>query len=83
MDDYVWNFVQKICERPEVLQEAIAQRQRILEAEQTDFGAEVERLQEQLDELGIERQWVITQARKQKLTEEDMDMQIAGLQIQE
>ncbi len=43
----------------------------------------IEELTKQLDELTLERQWVITQARKGKLTDEDMDYQLTNLNIQE
>lgn len=82
VDTFVWNFVKEICDRPEVLREAIAQRLTALEAEQDDLEAETERLQKQLDQLAMERQWVITQARKKTITEEDMSLQLAGLDIQ-
>ncbi len=83
VDDYVWNFVKEICDRPDILREAIVQRLAVLEAEQGDLEAEAERLQKQADELVMERQWVITQARKSNITEYDMNVQLAALQIQE
>ena len=36
-----------------------------------------------LDQLLVERQWIITQARKGKITEEDMDYQIGTISMQE
>ncbi|GIK37612.1 MAG: hypothetical protein BroJett011_14450 [Chloroflexota bacterium] len=83
VDDYVWDFVRELCDRPEVLRGAVLQRLSALEAEQTNLEAEAGHLQRQLDELGTERQWVITQARKKRITEDDMEMQLTGLQIQE
>jgi len=45
--------------------------------------ANFEELKKELDALTMERQWVITQARKGKLTDEDMEYQLAALNIQE
>ncbi len=44
---------------------------------------EKERLQQELDNLILERQWVITQARKGKISDEDMDYQLSSLNLQE
>ena len=40
-------------------------------------------IQKELDALAMERQWVITQARKGKISEDDMDLQLGALSIQE
>ena len=40
-------------------------------------------IQKQLDAIAMERQWVITQARKGKITDEGMDQQLGALSIQE
>ncbi len=40
-------------------------------------------LQNDLDALTMERQWVITQARKGKISEDDMDFQLSALSVQE
>lgn len=83
VDDHVWNYVKRICSKPTILREAIVKKLAALEAEQEELSTEVERLQKILDELIMERQWVITQARKGKITEDDMEMQLAALQLQE
>jgi hypothetical protein len=54
-----------------------------LQAEQEGLEDELERLERALDGLGQERQWVITQARKGAITEDDMALQLGALQMQE
>ena len=82
LDDYVWNFVVTICENPAIVQAAIDDRVAQLRAEQGDIEAEAEKLQRGLDHITEERQWVITQARKGRITEDDMDMQLTALDFQ-
>lgn len=83
VDTYVWDFVKRICARPEILQAAIARKIDALRAEQGDLESEINSLQGKVDEVTNERQWVITQARKGSITEDDMRMQLAALQFQE
>jgi chromosome segregation ATPase len=82
LDDEVWRFVVTICENPAIVQQAIDDKIAELEAERGDIEAEAERLQHELDNVAEERQWVITQARKGGITEEDMGMQLAALEYQ-
>ena len=82
LDDYVWNFVVNLCHNPEILQDAIdAKIQKLLE-EQSDIEAEAESLQRELDTIANERQWVITQNRKGRITDEDADLQLGALHFQ-
>lgn len=83
VDDFVWQFVVRLCDDPDLLREAIARKITELEGEQADQDAAVDQLQKMLDDLSIERQWVITQARRKAITEDDMGMQLSALQIQE
>jgi DNA invertase Pin-like site-specific DNA recombinase len=82
LDDYVWRFVVTICENPAIVQQAIDDKIAELQAERGDIEAEAELLQRELDNVAEERQWVITQARKGGITEEDMGMQLAALEYQ-
>ena len=82
LDDEVWRFVVTICENPAIVQQAIDEKIAELEAERGDIEAEAEQLQHELDNVAKERQWVITQARKGGITEEDMGMQLAALEYQ-
>lgn len=82
LDNYVWGFVVSICENPAIVQRAIDAKIAELKAEQGNIEAEADRLQRDLDRLTEERQWVITQARKGQITEEDMCMQLTALDFQ-
>jgi len=41
-----------------------------------------EQINSQLDAIAMERQWVISQARKGKITDENMDYQLGALKMQ-
>ncbi len=82
-DEYVWEKVCDVISKPEIL---IAEARRHVEElrERADTAlADSDRLQKELDSLALERQWVITQARKGKITEEDMDYQLGSITLQE
>jgi len=82
LDEYVWRFVVTICENPALVQQAISAKIEELQAEQGSIEAEAQRLQRELDRLTEERQWVITQARKGTITEDDMVKQLTALDLQ-
>lgn len=82
LDDHVWQFVVTICENPAIVQQAIDARIAQLRAEQGNIEADAQRLQRELDDITEQRQWVITQARKGRITEEDMEMQLVALDFQ-
>lgn len=81
-DEFVWNFILKICRDPQVIQEAIDRKIKQLHDDQTANEAEADRLQRELDKITEERQWVITQARKGRISNEDMDLQLGALHFQ-
>jgi len=54
-----------------------------LQQQAATVQAELEGLQDELDALLMERQWVITQARKGTITSEDMEYQLGALTLQE
>lgn len=83
VDNYVWDYVKRICHNPALVHEAMAQRLAKLETEQAGLESELERLERAVEELTMERQWVITQARKGAITEDDMEMQLGALQMQQ
>jgi len=83
VDDHVWDFVKRVCKESTLLERAIEKKLAKLEAKQGDLEAEANRLQQYLDKLATERQWIITQARKGAITEKDMEMQLATLQLEE
>lgn len=82
LDDAVWRFVVTICEDPTIIQSAIECKAAALAAASEDLAAEAAKLQRRMDKLTEERQWIITQARKGRISEEDMELQLAGLELQ-
>lgn len=82
LDEYVWNFVTTICRNPEIVQTALDAKIAQLHEERGNIEAEAEQIQRELDRLTEERQWVITTARKGKITDEDMDGQLAAIDMQ-
>jgi DNA invertase Pin-like site-specific DNA recombinase len=74
-----WAFVSN---RDEFLAE-VDKRIAVLQQQQLEATGEIERLTRQGDSLIMERQWVITQARKNTISEEDMTMQLTALTFQE
>jgi uncharacterized protein (DUF3084 family) len=82
-DDYVWSKVVEVLDNPDVL---ITRARRYVEElhQKTETAVtEQDALQTELDKLLSERQWIITQARKGRITEEDMEQQLAQLTTQE
>jgi DNA invertase Pin-like site-specific DNA recombinase len=82
LDTFVWEFVVNICKNPEIVQNAIDTKIALLQEELGDIEYEANSLQYQLDQLADEKQWVITTARKGKISEEDMDKQLAAIDLQ-
>jgi len=82
-DDQVWSKICEVLSNPEAL--LIEAQKPIAELQQQAVNIQVdqERLQKELDALTMERQWVITQARKGRITDEDMDYQLGALTLQE
>jgi len=82
-DKFVWSKVCEVLSNPELLlieaQKPIAE----LQQQAADVQEDQERLQKELDAITMERQWVITQARKGRITDEDMDYQLGTLTLQE
>jgi len=83
VDDFVWDYVKRICTQPALVRNAIARKLEAIGVEQESQEQEIERLVKELERLLQERQWVITQARRGAITEGDMDLQLRTLQVQE
>src|SRR5690606_27030343 len=83
VDDFVWSYIKRLCENPALVRDAMSRRLAALQAEQAGLEEELERLERALDGLAIERQWVITQARKGNISEDDMALQLGALQMQQ
>lgn len=83
VDNYVWDFVRRICRDSAVIGQAIDQKLATLELEQVNLEAEINALERKLDSLTMERQRVITMARKDLITEADLELQLTGIKFQE
>ncbi len=82
LDAFVWSFVVTICKNPEIIQNAIDAKIALLQQEQGDIENEANQLQNELERLAEEKQWVITTARKGKISDDDMEKQLAALDFQ-
>jgi site-specific DNA recombinase len=82
-DDYVWSKVLELLSDPTSLISAARIRIDQLRDHAETATAEREQLEQRLSELGQERQWVITQARKGKITSADMEAQLATLAMED
>jgi DNA invertase Pin-like site-specific DNA recombinase len=82
-DNEIWSRLWSKFSKPDELEEALQERIGQLRAEETDAGGYLEGIQTRLDELTMERQWVITQGRKRTITADDMELQLMALTIQE
>jgi hypothetical protein len=79
----VWNQVCNVINKPEIL---IVQARTMVDELSNSaltYSADRERIEKELDTLTINRQWVITQARKGSISEQDMDRQLSEMSLQE
>jgi chromosome segregation ATPase len=84
LDTQIWAKVWKaMTEKRGEFQLALEARIAELQAQEADAETECARLQEQLDGLLMERQKVITQWRKGKMTDTDYDLQLGALTIEQ
>lgn len=82
-DRLAWAKIVEAVDDPELL---IAGAQAYIDSIRTEAEgvlAEQDRLQRDLDNITSQRQWVITQARVGKITDDDMSHQLAALVMQE
>lgn len=82
-DDYVWGKVKKAIENPEILIARARNYVDDLRTKARSANEDNERIQRELGDLVLERKWVITQARKGSISEQDMEEQLADLTAQE
>ena len=83
LDDHVWEKVVENLHNSTALIDATRLFINTLHRKAETNLDEKGNIQKQLDAIAMERQWVITQARKGKITDEDMDQQLGALSIQE
>jgi site-specific DNA recombinase len=82
-DEIVWGKVVEAINKPEVLLLEARRHVAELKLRADTIYAEQNRFQDELDQLIIERQWVITQARKGRISDEDMEIQLNQISAQE
>lgn len=82
-DTFVWARVLEVLSNPDLLLAGVRHHMIELQTKAKDVTAERERIGRRLDELAVERQWVITQARKGAITTADMEMQLTALTMEE
>jgi DNA invertase Pin-like site-specific DNA recombinase len=82
-DSIAWGKVCEAVNKPEILLAKARKMVDELRDNASMLNAEQERIQKELDALIMERQWIITQARKGGITESDMDYQLGALTLQE
>lgn len=83
VDRAIWEKLWEVVSQPAALQAALQARIAALRAEDAERLADTNRLESQLDEIEIERQKVITWARKSLINESDMESQLLILSFQE
>ena len=82
-DQIVWERVSEVINRPEMLLSEAHRMVGDLRANADLLDIERKRVEDELDALALERQWVITQARKGAISESDMDYQLGAMNFQE
>jgi hypothetical protein len=82
-DDLLWRKVSDVIANPEALLMGAREHVESLRSQIDDLLADKSRLEQGLGEIAQQRQWVIRQARKGSITEQDMDEQLAELSAQE
>lgn len=83
VDSELWAKVWGVIADDDRFNQIVAAKIEALRTQEFDAGIEVERLTRQLDELALERQRVITLARKKLITEADLELQLGGMAFQE
>ncbi|GAB4577534.1 MAG: hypothetical protein Fur0022_02650 [Anaerolineales bacterium] len=83
LDNEIWSKVWALISEPEVFEEALERRIASIKVEEENAQADCERLERELEDLSLERQKVITWARKELITEEDMETQLMTMKFQE
>ncbi len=82
-DEFLWGKVEAVLHEPGLLLAGARVHVARLQEGAGEIAAERERLERELGQSADERGWVITQARKGRITEEEMDEQLAAVGQQE
>jgi len=82
-DEFLWGKVEAVLHEPGLLLAGARQHVARLQEGAGEIVTERQRLERELGQSADERGWVITQARKGRITEEEMDEQLAAVGQQE
>jgi len=82
-DDLVWKKVCEVIDKPEILLAEARKQIENIQQQAKEVIEDKERLEREGETILVERQWVITQARKGKINDKDMDYQLGILSNQE
>lgn len=83
IDDLLWQKVKGVIAHPEALLAGARGHVEVLRGQVNEMLAEKHRLEEGISKIVEQRQWIIRQARRGGITEQDMDNQLAELSAQE
>ena len=82
-DDEAWEKICHALDKPEYLLSQAMDLVDQLRANASNLHEERDRIEKQLQRINHNRQWVITQAREGRFTNNDMEQQLATLTLQE
>jgi len=82
-DEEAWGKICRALDKPEYLLSQAISLVNQLRANASNLHEERDRIEKQLQRINHDRQWVITQAREGKFTNNDMEQQLATLTLQE
>lgn len=83
IDAQIWEKLWDFIETPGKFEQALENRIAALQAQETAAEDTLEKLSQELDEVLLERQKVISWARKKVITEDDLETQLLTLTFQE
>jgi hypothetical protein len=81
LDEYVWNYVAMLMLNREELEKAIGQQLAELQKDADQVNKEIRDIENRLNKLEGERQWVISQARTDLLSADDLEHQLAEVTL--
>ncbi len=83
VDDETWGKLWKLFGDPAEFEHKLQVRLAQIQSEEVDATAEVEQIEARLEVLPLERQWVITERRQGRITEDDYRMQLSTLTFEQ
>ena len=83
VDEEVWRETWRLLSDDAYFESRVSQKVAYMRTTEAAAQTEVDALEQALDDIIEQRQWVITQARTKTITAQDMAMQLAALDIEE